>query len=178
MTSIRFTTFPSTRPPPEFVVSAYRVFVEQEHAIGTELGNNAKSNAVLAAVRPGLSALGYAVEGSDEQNKRINRPVFFGENGYPSLNYQVDAFHPDYDCGIEIEAGRATRSNAIYRDIVQAMIMTQVSHLIIAVPLVYRYQSAGKPSESLDYQITVEVARAIYGHDRVSLPFGLTVLGY
>ena len=77
-------------------------------------------------------------------DQKIDRPVFFGENGIPALRYQIDAYHPVWKCGLEVEAGRAWMGNAIYRDLIQALVMVQVEHLVLAVSNVYRYQSGGK----------------------------------
>jgi hypothetical protein len=68
--------------------------------------------------------------------------------------------------------------NAIYRDLIQAMVMVDLAHLILAVPLGYRYLSGGKPVTSKDYENTVSVADALYSHTRIKMPFGLTVIGY
>jgi len=68
--------------------------------------------------------------------------------------------------------------NAVYRDLVQALVMVQVDHLILAVPNSYKYMSGGKPALSTDYANTIAVADALYGHTRMKLPYGLTVLGY
>ena len=35
-----------------------------------------------------------------------------------------------------------------------------------------------KAHRSPDYDHFVEVARALYGHSRVEMPYGLTVIGY
>jgi hypothetical protein len=56
--------------------------------------------------------------------------VFFGENGQPALKYEVDAYHPEWKAGLEIEAGRAVMGNAIYRDLVQALVMVEVDNFI------------------------------------------------
>jgi hypothetical protein len=104
--------------------------------------------------------------------------VFFGEDGRPTLRYQIDAYHPNWRCGLEIEAGRAWMGNAVYRDLVQAMVMVQVDHLCLAVPNGYRYKSGGRDTVSADYKNTVEVAEALFGHTRVRIPYGLTVIGY
>jgi hypothetical protein len=58
--------------------------------------------------------------------------VFFGENGVPELRYQIDAYSPAWKYGLEVEAGRGWMGNAIYRDLVQAMVMVQVDHLVLA----------------------------------------------
>ena len=80
--------------------------------------------------------------------------------------------------GLEVEAGRAILGNAVFRDLFQAMVMVDVDHLCIAVPISYKYKSNGKPMTSKYYEKTVAVADALYGHSRVTMPFGLTVIGY
>src|SRR5262249_20727024 len=106
------------------------------------------------------------------------RPVFFGEDGRPTLRYKIDAYNPQWRCGLEIEAGRAWVGNAIYRDLVQAMVMGQVDHLCLAGPNGYRYNGGGPGPVSTDYRNTIEVAEAVFGHSRVRIPYGLTVIGY
>lgn len=96
----------------------------------------------------------------------------------PILNYQIDAYHPEWRCGLEIEAGRAWMGNAIYRDLIQASVMVGVDYLCLAVPLAYKYASGGRQIVSRDYQNTVAVADAVYGHSRVRLPYRLVVIGY
>jgi hypothetical protein len=80
-----------------------------------------------------LASLGFQVETSKQKAGTINRPVFYGENGVPQLNYQIDAFHPEWRCGLEIEAGRGWMGNAVCCDLIQALVMVNVDHLILAV---------------------------------------------
>lgn len=54
--------------------------------------------------------------------------------------------------------------NAVYRDLVQVLVMVDLDHLILAVPQLYPYKSGGKDTGSKDYDNTVSVADAIYGH--------------
>ncbi len=68
--------------------------------------------------------------------------------------------------------------NAVYRDLVQALIMVNVEHLVLAVANTYKYVSSGKAAMSKDYDNTLSVAEALYGHSRVRMPYGLTVIGY
>jgi hypothetical protein len=63
---------------------------------------------------------------------------------------------------------------AFYRDLIQAMVMVNVNHLCVALLNCYKYAS----NSSYDYSKGKEVAGALYAHDRVSIPFGLTVIGY
>jgi hypothetical protein len=56
--------------------------------------------------------------------------------------------------------------------------MVHVDHLVLAVANRYKYNSGGRVTYSPDYENTVAVADALYGHSRIRLPYGLTVIGY
>jgi hypothetical protein len=62
------------------------------------------SDAVLGNLSGGLVALGYAVESGKTRPAKIHRPVLFGENGTPSVNYEIDAFHDELSIAVEVEA--------------------------------------------------------------------------
>lgn len=176
---IRFHYFPQTDPPPTFVGSVIEVFQTHENLVSTlKLAKGLTSNEVLAVLRNDLLDLGFQVEASKSEQDKIPRPVFFGENGEPTLTYEIDAYHPVWRCGLEVEAGRAWMGNAVYRDLIQAMAMVHVDFLILAVPNSYKYQSSGKETVSPDYQRTVNLARTLFGHNRVKFPYGLCVVGY
>ena len=68
--------------------------------------------------------------------------------------------------------------NAVYRDLIQALVMVELDHLILAVPNGYRYQRGGKTTVSKDYENTCAVADALFGHSRMALPYRLVVVGY
>ena len=68
--------------------------------------------------------------------------------------------------------------NAIYRDLIQALVMVEMEHVFLAVPQMYRYKSGGKPTASNDYDKTAAVAQALYGHSRIAMPFSLCLIGY
>lgn len=129
-----------------------------------------KSDAVLAAIAPGLVRIGFDVEQGKQDHERLERPMFFGENGKPTMQYSIDAFHAATGCGLEVEAGRAWMGNAIYRDLVQGIVMVNVQHLILCVANEYRYRTGGRVVINRDYQRTVEVARALFGHSRIQMP--------
>lgn len=76
------------------------------------------------------------------------------------------------------KAERALGGNAIFRDLFQAMVITDIEQLVLAVPLVYRRMSGGKLTRYADYQKTLDGADALYGHDRIRIPYGLTVISY
>ena len=177
--SIRFTTFPRTEPPPDFVKQIADVFRSNETRVGTKrLTKGLKSDEVLAALRPELEGLGFEVERGKRQADKIRRPVFYGENGAPTVRYELDAFHTGWKCGLEIEAGRAWLGNAVYRDLILASLMVSVDHFVLAVPNVYRYRSGGRSIVARNYRKTRDLANTIYNHRRLILPYGLTVFGY
>lgn len=177
--TVRFSSFPRTEPPPSYIESIVEAFRSHESEVATvALTKGLTSDEVLKALREELVNLGFAVESGKAKEDKIERPVFYGENGIPALRYQVDAYHGEWKCGLEIEAGRAWMGNAVYRDLVQAMVMVEVDHLCLAVPNRYKYKTGGKETHSSDYDNTVAVADALYGHTRVSIPYGLTVIGY
>lgn len=176
---IRFATYPRTEVPPPFVKDLVGVFRSHEAKISTiALPKGLTSDQVLAVVAGDLAELGFAVETGKSAAQRVERPVFFGEDGVAELNYQIDGFHSDWRCGIEIEAGRAFTSNAIYRDLVQASLMVDLDHLCLAVPLAYKFQSSGRPSVSHDYENAKAIAGAMYSHSRIKMPYRLLVVGY
>ena len=177
--AIRFSTFPRTQTPPRFIPDLIERFKGHEQEIGTlHLEKGLTSDVVLAVLRPDLITLGFEVEAGKRTKDKIMRPVFFGENAQPELQYQLDAWHPEWLAGLEIEAGRAWMGNAVYRDLVQALVMVDMEHLILAVPQLYRYRAGGRATSSRDYENTVAVAQALYAHARVEMPFGLCVIGY
>ena len=178
-TSIRFTSFPRTQPPSAFAADLARVFNKHESAVGTtRLAKGLTSNEVLGVIRDDLVALGFQVEAGKQRTDKIQRPVFFGENGEPTLNYEIDAYHPAWRCGLEVEAGRAWMGNAIYRDLIQGLVMVEVDVLVLAVPNAYKYKSSGREVSSSDYANTISVADTLFGHTRVRLPYSLLVIGY
>jgi len=176
---IRFSAFPRTEPPPLFTTQVIEVFRAHESAISTDsLDKGLTSDLVLGKLRAELSQLGFTVEKSKMASEKIKRPVFFGENGAPDLQYEIDAFHEEWKCGLEVEAGRAWMGNAIYRDLVQALVMVKLETLILAVPNGYRYKSGGRDTTSRDYEKSCDVANALYGHTRMRLPYRLVLIGY
>lgn len=176
---VRYSTFPRTDPPPPFTAQIADVFRAHEPVISTiALQKGLTSDAVLAQLRPDLISIGFAVEAGKTAEAKIKRPVFFGENGSPALQYEIDAFHHEWRCGLEVEAGRAWMGNAVYRDLVQALVMVELECLVLALPIGYRYQSSGRATVSKDYENACAVADAVFGHSRFKMPYRLVLIGY
>src|SRR4051794_3778034 len=138
-----------------------------------------QSNDVLRAVAPRLIELGFAVERDTTAEGRLHRPVHFGDEGAVTRKYEIDAFQPEFGVALEVEAGRATMGNAIYRDLIQTSLMVDAKFLGLAVPVEYRYKSGARIAQEPSYAKTYSVVEAIYGSPRLQLPFeGLLLIGY
>lgn len=168
---VDFISFPQTETPLDIYHSIVDAFNNHFNTISSEdLQEHLKSNEVLAVVGESLENIGFLVEGRQQQT--IHRPVFFGENGEPTVRYQIDSYHPNWKCGLEVEAGRAWNGNAVHRDLIQGLVMTDVDILVIAVPKIYR------PGNVRPYEKTKDLAKALYGHSRMQLPYKLVIIGY
>jgi hypothetical protein len=174
-TTIHFTSFPRTEPPPFFVANILEVFRAREQAIATDkLPRHLKSDEVLEILRDDLVRLGFDVEGGKRKEDKISRPVFFGQDGTAALRFEVDAYHVDWECGLEIEATRAIRGGALYRDLIQALVMVRVNYLCIGLPNFIQW---GKGNRSRPYEEACRTADALYGHSRIRFPYGLILIG-
>jgi hypothetical protein len=170
--TIRFTHFPSTNKPPDFIYDLSGVFKDHEDEIASLQGNKLRSDEVLALLRDDLVSIGYDVEKGKKARDKIHRPVTFGENGDYDLKYEVDAYNSEFRVSLEIEAGRGWQGNAIYRDLIQGMVMNGVDHLIVAV-LNHYYSTGGD-----DYKKCLRVCEALSNHERIKLPYTITIVGY
>ncbi len=174
--SIRYQTFPTTLSPPPFVKKIVEVFKMHERDISTDgTRDGLNSDEVLARLRPDLQALKFEVETSV---KSIRRPVLYGENGEPRVSYEIDAYHPGWQAVLEVEAGRAWMGNAVYRDLVHAMVMVDTKFLILAVPNTYRYKSSGKQMANPDYAKANDLIDTLYKQTDLKLPYNVVLVGY
>jgi hypothetical protein len=173
----RWIYYPRSTIPAPWCEQVASAFLNQRGALDTIAKHN-KSNDVLQIVRLELEALGFRVEGGVEE-PTIHRPVLFGEGGKPEQKYQIDAYHPEGGIGLEVEAGRSLRGNAIYRDLIQASLMVDVQCFALCVPLRYRFNVKGKECEDKPYEATNNIVGALYASGRLQFPFkGLLLLGY
>ena len=176
---VRYQTFPRTVNPPEFAEQVAKIFRDHEHQISTTiLKKGLTSDKVLQVIRADLEKVGFECEKSKTASGKINRPVLFGENGKTKVSYDIDASNPEWHAVLEVEAGRAWKGNAIYRDLIRASVMVGVKFLILAVPNVYTYKVSGKTSTSTDYKNTWNLADVLYGNDSFRLPYQLMLIGY
>jgi hypothetical protein len=178
----RWRFFPSFQAPPPWVPDLAAVFTSNRAEIDStvEHAQRMESNEVLRVLASDLeSGMGFTVEQGKKRLGKLPRPVFFGDEGSYLRTYEIDAFEPAHGIALEVEAGRATMGNAIYRDLIQGSLMVDARFLALAVPLEYRYQSGKRLTREPSYAKTYSVVEAIYGSQRLSLPFdGLLLIGY
>ena len=135
--------YPRWQRTAEWVGEVEQVFADCQSQLDTQETANT-SDAALQVLAPGLKSIGFAVEGSKLAADKLFRPVFFGDNGKPERQYQIDAYHPERKVALEVEAGRSMLGNAIYRDLVQMSLLVDVEYAVIAVPMAYRYNSRNR----------------------------------
>lgn len=172
--------FPAFSAPPDWVEPLVGVFRSHRQKIDSLVVHEEpmSSDAVLAVIAGDLEAdLGFQVERGKKKPGKLHRPVFFGDRGSYLRAYEIDAFQSNLGIALEVEAGRATMGNAIYRDLIQASLIVDTRFLALAVPLEYRYGE--RPTREPSYSKTYSVVEAIYGSRRLLLPFeGLLLIGY
>jgi hypothetical protein len=171
--------YPARDRAPGWVAGVVRAFADSAGQLDSRKGLQMTSDKALAELRPALVALGFDIEGGKKAADKLRRPVLFGEQGREARAYEVDGFHPEEGVALEIEAGRGTQGNAIYRDLVQTSLLIDARYLALGVLIEYHFKSGGKSMISPDYRKTVSVLDAIYASQRLALPLeGVLLLGY
>ena len=153
--------------------------VEQLGRVPGHAGNADTSDNALEILRPALVGMGFDVENGKTGADKLFRPVFFSENGEPERQYEIDAYHLGQRVALEVEAGRSTMGNAIYRDLIELALLVDVDFAVVAVPVSYRYLSGGGQTVAPSYRDCRTILEAIYGGRRLELPFkGFLLVGY
>ena len=103
---------------------------------------------------------------------RSSDPVLFGENGGPTVSYEIDAFHDEYGIVVEVDAGREPRGNSSYRDI-----RPDLADCGCSVPRAFaaprlRHNSGGRGAIVKAYTDAGAQVDAVYASERLKLPFG------
>lgn len=167
--------FPAFRPPPRWVAPLISIFEANRSQIDSKVvhAKRMQSDDVLRVLADDLERdMGFAVERGKTKMGKLPRPVFFGDQGTYLRTYEIDAFHAECGVALEVEAGRATMGNAIYRDIIQGSLIVDARFLALAVPVEYRYKKkGGGETKEPSYAKTYSVVDAIYGSQRLDLPF-------
>lgn len=169
-TMINWSYFPRSSPATAFARSVVEAFVKVEGVVDSTQFS-LKSNEVLAAVKPGLEALGFRVEGGKRDEERIRVPVLFGRNGVLEKAFDADAYHEQEGFVVEVEAGRGVTNYQFLKDLFQACMMVDVKHLVVAVRNEYKGRQ--------DYEVVERFFGTLYASQRLRLPLnGVLVIGY
>lgn len=178
MTSnIEYYCYPLTQRPPPIAEDIAQVFQAHEQELSTETlsrEDSLNSNQVLEKVRPGLEDLGFDVETGKKAKEKVLHPASFRKNGEYDNSFEVDGYHKEKGCVIEIEAGRAWDSNHTHRNLIRAMTMVDVETLVMAVPHKYKHSN----STTKAFKKSREIAETLYRTGRIDVPFKLVLLGY
>ncbi len=172
--------FPLNAKAPAWVAELVGVVASQEKTISTEKGKTGlSSNQVLAALAPGLRAIGYDIESGPDKARQIERPVLFGEEGIAQLPFDIDGAHDGLGIVLEVEAGRGARGNATYRDLIRASLIVNARFFALLLPLAYRHQQLQREVSVPAYGDGKKIVEAIYASQRLRLPFeGVLLVGY
>lgn len=184
MTYPHWSYFPRNVAPPPWAVSLVGVVAAHESQISSvevpaAEAERMTSDRVLSVLADQMELLGYEVERGKDAGSKIERPVLFGDEGQPSVKYEIDAFHDEIGIAVEVEAGRGAMGNADYRDIVRTSLIQDANYFVLMMPIAYRYMSGGKQQSKDAFVKTREQFSAIYASRRLVLPFaGVLLIGY
>jgi hypothetical protein len=148
-----------------------------KRTINSETHKRLESDEVVAAIRPGLEALGWAIESGKRSVQKIVRPTLFGDDGNIRVKQEIDGWHPTHRAVLEVESGRAQQGNAVYRDLVRASLVVDVRYLVLGVRT--RYEFGAKKVAQNDFTRTRDLLDSIYASGQLRLPFeGLLLFGW
>ncbi len=170
---INFQFFPRSHGVTKEIQSVIDCFYQIETTLKD--GTHRVSNDVLALLRPHLERCGYRVERGKGRDEKIDVPVLYGENNTIDKSFYADAYNPESNIVIEVEAGRAVRNNQFLKDIFQACMMFDVEYLVIAV--LNEYSGGGVITK--DFQEVKTFLETLYISNRLQLPLkGILLIGY
>ena len=170
---INFQFFPRSHGVTKEIQSVIDCFYNIETTLNE--GTHRVSNDVLALLRPHLERCGYRVERGKGRDEKIDVPVLYGENNTIDKSFYADAYNPESNIVIEVEAGRAVRNNQFLKDIFQACMMFDVEYLVIAV--LNEYSGGGVITK--DFQEVKTFLETLYISNRLKLPLkGILLIGY
>lgn len=167
---INFQFFPKNKPITtdlESVVNCFRQNAQYFESSKFSL----ESNVVLSYLTKDLIQNGYRVETSKKKSDKISVPVLYGKNGTLEQHFDADAYNEEKGIVIEVEAGRAVTNYQFLKDLFEAIVMSDVNYLVIAVRNDYRGNS--------DFEKVTTFFNTLYTSNRIQLPLnGILIIGY
>jgi hypothetical protein len=170
-TALRWQYFPKSEKCPDMLEKVIYAFSAVHKEIDSSSHENQSSNTVLAKAASGLQEIGFVVETGKAKVDKISVPVLYGQNGKIEKYFDADAWHPECQIVLEVEAGRALSNNQFLKDLFQACVMQDVEYLGIAVRNDYRGND--------DYSKIATFIETLYASTRLNLPLkGILIIGY
>lgn len=167
---INWMYFPKNRPLDEVSHQVVKSFQDIAPDIDSE-SHHYKSDEVLAAVSPGLEAIGFSVEKSKRSEDLVAVPVLYGVNGRIEKSFEADGYLQSAGYVVEVEAGRGVVNYQFLKDFFEACTMVGVEKLCIAVRNTYK--------ASNDFEKVCRFFEAMYASGRLVIPLsGLLIIGY
>lgn len=119
---INWMYFPKNRPLDEVSHQVVKSFQDIAPDIDSE-SHHYKSDEVLAAVSPGLEAIGFSVEKSKRSEDLVAVPVLYGVNGRIEKSFEADGYLQSAGYVVEVEAGRGVVNYQFLKDFFEACTM-------------------------------------------------------
>jgi|MudIll2142460700_1097286.scaffolds.fasta_scaffold129983_2 hypothetical protein len=170
---ILLASFPPTSQRPAWAEQILAVFRRHEAGISsTQAGRSLSSEEVLGMLADDLEAIGFRIE----RIKHVRtRPA---EGEVPGDNVHFDVYHPEWMCCLAIEDGHDWANIDVAEDLVEPLMVSNVDTLCLAVPCAEEPGIGDERRRASEYERTCNLAEAVYGRTRVTLPKRLLIIGY
>lgn len=170
---ILLATFPPTSQRPPWAEQILAIFRRHEAQISsTQAGRILSSEEVLATLAGDLEAIGFRIE----KLKHARKGPAEGEPAGESVHF--DVYHPDWMCCLAIEDGHDWANIGTAEDLVEPLLVSNVDTLCLAVPCAEEQGTGKERRRASEYERTCNLAEAVYGHTRITLPQRLLIIGY
>ena len=172
MDPIQYECFWRDEPEKKQVEKIIGVFEDHRDEITSLLkSDETNSNDILTAVRSGMERLGFRIESGKHPEDVIS--LYAPSVGDQPTRFDVDGYHPDWQCVLEVEGGRR---DAIYKDIFKGLVLNEASTLVLVVPNEYDYGNETRQSDKR-FRRAKREAGSIHATERFSSPCNIVVIG-
>lgn len=172
----RWSYFPRRTQAPAWADGFSKVVAANKSSIESFSHSRLTSDRVLELLRADLELQGWTIESGRRTVQKIYRPVLFGDENEPRVQYQIDGWHEEHKAVLEIESGRGWMGNAFFRDLVRTSLIHDARFLVIGLRLSYNY---GTVKAQNDYEKARAQLDAVFASGRLELPFeGILLFGW
>jgi len=172
---IRMKYYPTSASPAQIAEQVLAAFRNHESELSSKAvpkENRPSSDEVLEMVRPSLEEIGFRIEGG--KHGKIRRVVLKETQNQRGKEIQVDGYHPEANCVLEVESGRGGESNAVHRDLIRGLAVNDTELMIIAV--LNEYERSDRVARHFDR--ADKTIQSLYSASQVKMPFEVALIGY